>query len=190
MNSAPTCPPGRPITARAAENGITLGICILVLMLTCGLSTDFAPASLLTWAGSLAMPWIMYRLMRRSQLDNCGRLSFAELWAEGIASFFLGSLVPALVAYALLRYAFPDFITEQINIAIGVFHDLNTPKAEMWADIFEKMRDAGTLPTAADVAANIISFNIVAGTVISLVVAPFASSKKCNNCNPDSSDNN
>lgn len=182
MNSAPSCQPPRLITARAAENGLKISVCIIVLMMSLALSTSFQPAALLLWGGSLAMPWILYKLLQRSQNESCGKLGFAELWAEGIASFFLGSLMPAVVAYALLKYAFPDYIGDQIDAAADIFKTIHTQKGDMWAQTMERLQNNGATPTAADVAANIISFNIVAGTFISLLVAPFVRFKNCKNC--------
>ena len=127
----PTHPP-RAITARAAENGLILSGCICALLLFCGLASVFAPASLLLWAGSLAMPVVIYKILSRSYREAQCSLNFAEIWAEGIASFFLGSLVPAVIAYLLLRFAFPDFIAHQIDSTIVAFKQLGTPEGDQY----------------------------------------------------------
>jgi len=171
MNRQQSYPPPRPISTRAAENGLVVGGCVCGLMLLAGLSTAFTPASLLLWAGSLAMPAVLYKLLKRSYVDCGCSMTFVEVWAEGIASFFLGSLVPAVVAYLLLKFAFPDFIAEQLQTTIDTFRSVGTPEGEQWAQLLENMRTRGSLPTATDVAANIISFNIIIGTVIALVDA-------------------
>ena len=44
-------------------------------------------------------------------------------------------------------------------------------QGDVWAQTIEKLRDEGLTPTPADVAANIISINIIAGTVLSLFMA-------------------
>ena len=167
----PTHPP-RAITARAAENGLILSGCICALLLFCGLASVFAPASLLLWAGSLAMPVVIYKILSRSYREAQCSLNFAEIWAEGIASFFLGSLVPAVIAYLLLRFAFPDFIAHQIDSTIVAFKQLGTPEGDQWAQTLTDIRANTPMPTAAGIAANLISFNIVAGTLLSLLVTP------------------
>lgn len=143
----------------------------MVLMLLLAMSLSVPGAALLLWAGSLAMPWVLYRLLCRSRREQPGGMSFVEYWAEGIASFALGSLVPAAVAYLLLRYAFPDFIINQVLAMIESLKSMDTPEGDMWAGTMQTLYDKGALPGAADVAANIISFNIVVGTVLSLLVA-------------------
>ncbi|MDE6207781.1 MAG: DUF4199 domain-containing protein, partial [Muribaculaceae bacterium] len=133
------------------------------------LSLRVPSTSILLWGGSLAMPWVLYKLLTR----NKRRISFAEVWSEGIASFFLGCLVPAVVVYALLRFAFPDFIANQVAETIAQLKALNAPEADLWVDTLENLREHNGLPGAADIAANIISFNIVVGTILSLLVTPF-----------------
>ncbi len=162
------CPPPRPISARAAENGLVISISICVLLILAGGATVYPMLSLFLWAGSLAMPVVLYRLMRRSYL-GCGcSMSFVEVWAEGIASFFLGSLLPAVVAYLLLKFAFPDFIAHQYQQTIDTFAAMGTPEGDQWAATLQNIRSHGSLPGASDVAANIISFNIIVGTAIAL----------------------
>ena len=98
MHQQAPCPPPRPISARAAENGLVISASICVLLLVAGFSTVYPTLSLFLWAGSLAMPIVLYRLMRKSYLECGCSMTFVEVWAEGIASFFLGSLLPAAVA--------------------------------------------------------------------------------------------
>lgn len=171
MPSAQPTPPPRPITARAAENGLYLSIYICVLVIATGMATSFAPASFIVWAGSLVMPFFLYRLLKKSMLSANGTLGFPELWAEGIASFFLGTLLPAVLAYILLRFYAPTFIDDTFNNAVELFRNLNTDEGELWAETLEDIKSKANLPTPSDVAAQIISFNIIVGTVLSLIVA-------------------
>ncbi len=161
------------ITTRAARNGIVLSVCICILIALFGLSASFAPAGILLWAGSLAMPVVTYKLLKRSYVTHNCTPGFAELWAEGIASFFLGSLLPALMAYLLLKYAFPEFTADQFDNTIATLRSLNSPEGDNLAQQLSSIQSAAALPTAADILANIISFNIVAGTALSFLATPF-----------------
>ena len=166
----PPVPP-RPITARAAENGLWLSIYISVLALSMGISASFAPAAIVLWGGSIGLPFFVYRLLRRSSQATGGALSFPELWAEGIASFFLGTLIPALLVYVLLRFVAPGFIAGIFADAIILFQQQGTPEAEAWAESLSNLVSQHNIPSAADVSAQLISFNIIAGTAISLLVS-------------------
>ena len=169
QNSHPT-PPPRPITARAAENGLWVGLYICVLVLATGLSATVSPAAFVVWAGTIGMPFFIYRLVYKSFKAHETPLGFPELWAEGIASFFLGTLLPALLTYVALKFLVPDFISSTFATAEGVFRSIRTPEGDMWADTIAKIRSSH-LPTPADVTAQLISFNIIAGTAISFFVA-------------------
>lgn len=177
MPTTQPAPPPRPILARAAENGLYLSVFICILMLLLGIGTQTPLVGLLFWIGAVAMPFAAYRLLSRNCMRAGASLSFAEIWAEGIASFFLGSLLPAVVAYALLRFAFPAFIANQVNVAYEAFKAIGTPEGNLLADTMDKMRTEGLLPTPADIAANIISLNIVGGTVLSLFMAIILSAR-------------
>jgi len=132
------------------------------------------------------MPVVIYRLLKRSYCKAHCNFGFAEIWAEGIASFFLGSLVPALTVYLLLKYPFPDFIANQFDNTIELFRAMGNAQGDQWVKILTDLREKSPIPTAADVAANIISFNIVAGTTLSLLVAPFVKLRnRCASCATD-----
>lgn len=165
--------PGRPITARAAQNGLYISGCIFVLIILFSTVLVFPLSGLLVWIGSFAMPFITYRLLKSSDKECGGTMSFAEIWAEGIASYFLGSLLPAAVCYLLLRFAFPSFIADQMNGMIDTLNAIGTEEAKAYVGLLEDLRNKTGLPGPVDIAANLISFNIVAGTAVSLLVAPF-----------------
>lgn len=171
MTENPNTTPPRPIMARAAENGLYISGFICLLLLLLGAGTTYIVFAQLFLIGAVVMPFLAYRILSRNCRLHGGYLSFAEIWAEGIASFFLGSLIPAVMAYVLLRFAFPDFIYGQVQTSIDILRQVDAPEADTIADTLEQLRERGAVPSAADISANIISFNIVAGTVLSLFMA-------------------
>jgi len=186
MHNSPHTPPPSSIATRAAENGIVISGCILILLAVCCLSIAHTAASFLLWIGTIAMPVVIYKLLTRSYRRGHCSMGFAEIWAEGIASFFLGSLVPALTVYLLLKYAFPDFIANQLDNTIEFFRAMGNAQGDQWVKTLTDIRANSPIPSAADVAANIISFNIVAGTTLSLVVTPFVKLRnRCAGCATD-----
>ena len=48
---------------------------------------------------------------------------------------------------------------------------MNTPEMKAISATLENLRAEGLMPTPLDIAANIISINIVAGTAVSLIMA-------------------
>lgn len=162
--------PPKPILSRASENGLYLSLYISVLVLTLGFGVHFPVATFILWVGSLALPVFVYRMLRKSQRDCGGSLSFSELWAEGIATFMLGTLVPAVVAYVALKFVVPTFMSDTLNYALSVLAEQKTAETEQMADVIRNLQKM-KMPTPVDVASQIISFNIIVGTFLSLVLA-------------------
>lgn len=163
--------PPRPIMSRAAENGLFIGLYICGLMFCTALAFHYSFASLLVWVGSIAMPFYLFRLISRSDAVAKGNPGFAELWAEGIATFFLGTLIPALVCYVCLRFIWPTFIVDSVSSVIEMLRTQNSPQNAAMADTITAMVQKAGYPGPTDVTAQLISFNIIAGTALSLLVA-------------------
>lgn len=161
----------RPITARAAENGLYLSLFMCVLLAMIGLGTTIPFCGFLFLLGAIAMPFFAFTMLSRNCMRSGCFLSFSEIWAEGIASFFLGSLLPAALCYCALRFAFPEFIPAQVQATIDTLRLTKAPEARALIETLESLRAQGLVPTPLDIAANIISINIVAGTAVSLVMA-------------------
>ena len=140
MSTTTPIQPPRAITSRAAENGLVISGCICLLLLFCGLATVQPVACLLLWAGTLAMPVVIYRLLARSYRQGRCTFGFAEIWAEGIASFFLGSLVPAAVAYLLLRFAFSRLYRHPNGIDDRGIQVARHPEGDQWAKTLTDIR--------------------------------------------------
>ena len=127
MNTKSTNQPGRPVLQRAAETGLYLGGYLSLLALATGLSQSAPAASLLVWAGSIALPFALYVLLRRSLAERDFSATFSEVWLEGIASFFFGSMIQAVIIYLGLRFLAPHTKSiavvadaQQYGIAFGM----------------------------------------------------------------------
>ena len=107
-------PSTRPITARAAENGLRLGIFFCVVIALMGAGTQYLFLALIA-LGAHRTALLCLQPSQQELSAQRRLLSFPEIWAEGIASFFLGSLIPAALTYLALRFAFPDFIATQMQ---------------------------------------------------------------------------
>lgn len=170
MNTNPVQPP-RPIISVAAENGAMLGLYLILLAVFTGLSSGFAAATLLVWAGTIGLPFYLYRLMRTHYAETGFSVSTVELWSQAVLSFMLGSLLQAAAVYVLLRFVAPGFMAEQLQTAIEAFEALGTPTGDMYAHVLSEQRATFGVPTAAQIAANLILFNTLCGAVLGLADA-------------------
>ncbi len=172
MNITPPTTPAPSIAARAADSGVVMGGVIMVMVLATGFAYTYPLAGLLMVVVALAGIFVLYFLLRRSYVRTDYTSTMVELWAEGIAIFFLGSLVPAVVVYLLLRFVQPEFMAQQVDLALKNISQLPpTPEVENVTQALTTMRDKNLMPTAAQMAAQVIAMNMFVGMVLSLFEA-------------------
>lgn len=182
MNSNPQSGPPRAIVSVAGDNGAYLGLYLILLAVFSGLSQSFGLATFLVWAGSVYLPFFLYRLLKNHYVSSGYRLSALEIWANALLSWLLGALLQAVAVYVLLRWAVPDFVASQMQTAIDTFRSIGTPEGDMWAEKLENLRAVAGIPTASDVASNLIVFNILCGAIVGFVDAVVLKLR----CRPDS----
>lgn len=164
--------PAKTILSRAADNGFALSIYLCGLVLAAGFSTRSAVATIAVWIGTLWMPVYVCRMLRSSYQRNAA--SFPELWAEGIASFFLATLLPAAMCYVCLRFLAPTYVADTVGQAIAIFESATDASLQEMAATLQAAVSAGRLPRAIDITAQLISLNIIAGTMLSFFAAMVA----------------
>lgn len=168
----PTPPSPKAVFQRAGRDGLPLGLALTGFTVVPNLSTDTSLAPLLllctaVLAGALlALPYIMLR--NGYYADNYGS-RFSDLWSQGIASFFLGGMIHALVVYALLRFAVPDFIAGRVDMAIAILSGTSDPQIESLVTAMENMKKAHMLPTPTQVSAEILTMDVFFGSCISFI---------------------
>lgn len=155
----------------AGQNGVYLGIFLILLAVFSGLGMSFQAATLMVWAGSIYLPFFLYRLLLRNQADSGFTRNPTELWALGICSFMFAALLQAAAVYAVLRFIVPTFIAEQINAAIDMCRQVGTAEGDNLAESLKGVVEAAGYPTPADVAGNLIVFNVFVSAILSLIVS-------------------
>ncbi len=172
MNQTEPQLPPRSSVARAANNGLFIGAYLTVMVVASGLSMyGISAAALLVWIGLLYLPFFVYRLLRSGYAECRFDLSFLELTVEGMASFFLGGLVPTLIAYLALRYLCPDLIANTYEQTIAMLRDAGTPDMDRMADTFDYIRKTYGIPTPVKVAAQTLWMILMGGSILSLLEA-------------------
>lgn len=171
MNNIPPPAPARSVIHRAAENGLYLGLYLSVLALLAGVSQGSLLAGLGVWGLSLYMPFFVYRLLRKSLAERHFEAGFAEMWSEGIALFLLASMIQAVVIYLGLRYLAPDYMARSVDMAIEFFRAQGNEAGDTWVRTLQNLREQNGLPGPTDVAAQIISTNVVGGGFLSIILS-------------------
>lgn len=153
-----------------------MGIYLSVLALASGASLHLPLLSWVVNGLSIAIPFFIYAILRRSLAETGFKATFAEMWAEGIAVFFLGSAIQAVVIYLGLRYWQPDLMGLMVDQTLAAFAQAQVPVPADAAAALELVRHLS--PT--DVLAQIMSMNLIGGMIISLILAAVLSVRYAN----------
>ncbi len=159
--------PGRPVIQRAAGGGLQLGLYLSLLAVASGASLHYPLLSWVVNILSIGIPFYVYAILRRSLAETRFKGTFSEMWAEGIAVFFLGSAIQAVVIYLGLRYLAPDLLGRMVDQTLQAFTQAGVAMPEDIGAALEAVRRLS--PT--DVLAQIMSMNLIGGMVLSLLLA-------------------
>lgn len=161
----------------AATQGIKFGIVITVMTLSAMLSIDVASLSILCMAIFLFVPFMLYRAMTDYKRQRSAEVRHSELWMLGIGIFFFGSLICAIATYIFLRFVQPDYLYRMITAAIAAVEQTPSDQQESTLKVLHGIIDNGMLPTAIEVAVQLIWSYTFSGSILSLIVAAIAKGK-------------
>lgn len=156
------------LMSMAGRNGLWLGLYLTVLAYLTAFSVHSPLAGMAVWAGSIYLPFFLYRLQRTCYGRAHFNMTFMALWAMGMASFAFGACILALTVYVGLRWLAPDFVADCINQALDTLRAMNTADADALIDNVNRTIEQTGMPGPADVAAQMISMNIIGGALISV----------------------
>lgn len=161
----------RSVYARGADDGLYMGAYLSALMVIFGLATHYALASVAALVMMAAVPLIIFRFLKRSLAEDCGRSTFSALWLHGICIFFFGGLLMAVTIYVCLRFVQPGFLTEQMNNVIAFYLSMDDPQATEFAGTLSKMVKYGQLPSPLEIALEMVWLGVFTGSMLSMVIA-------------------
>lgn len=160
--------PGRALIHRAAEGGLFFGLYLSALAYTSGATVT--GLSIMAWVSNgltIGIPFFIYALLRKSYAETDFKTIFSEVWAEGIAIFFLGSAIQAVAIYLGLRYIAPDLLSQLAEQFAATFAQADITMSADMTSALHILRHLS--PT--DVIAQIMSMNLIGGMVLSLLLA-------------------
>lgn len=161
---------------QAANDGLVLGAYLSATFVAMvGSNANFL-LSALSLVMILAMPVLMYYLMRRYYLKHNCEPNFLMVWNVGMYGLGFASVLCALVTYVWLQYVQPTFIYDQAQAALALYESL--PEASDVASVLRLTIENGLLPTPIQFAVQMIMITLFVGMIISLVLTPIARMKK------------
>lgn len=152
-----------------AEDGLILGPIMSAAMVLFG-AMSYVPIYVIpALLAFLVVPIVAYLRLGRTYRRQGG--TFSALWLQGICMFFFGGLIMSVVIYAALTWWVPGFMMHQINSVIEIYGTLDNPSADQIVDTLEKAKSAGLLPTALDVALQMLYIAVFTGSILSMFYA-------------------
>lgn len=162
-----------------AEDGVMMGPLMAAAMVLFGACAYVSWLSMPALLMALAVPVVAYYRLGLAYKNN-PTLTFSALWLEGICMFFFGGLVMSVVVFACLRWWVPGYILKQVETVIEFYNSMNDPQATVLADTFDKLKNSGALPSALDVALELLYFAVFSGSILSMIYSALIRRRKIN----------
>ncbi|MDE7427425.1 MAG: DUF4199 domain-containing protein [Muribaculaceae bacterium] len=156
---------------RAADQGLILGGCLTALFVLMALSARTALAGLLAVVLILAVPVLVYVLLRRSYEADHRETSLSALCTQGIYTFLFGSLLMAMCAYLYLKFVEPQYALTRMEDVVSVGSVSDSPYLRDMAEQFRSMIDRGMIPGAKDIAMSLFWCAAFTGSVLAILVS-------------------
>lgn len=156
---------------RGADNGFLLGIYISVLYICMLLSSKVPVLNIVTLTMMLAVPVIVYFLLRRDRVAPGGMPTLGALWVDGLITFLCGGLIGSLVMFVYLRWIEPDFIISNLEQTVEMLKDAPDASGRELADEMQTAIDSGFSVSPIMFAMSMLWLAATSGSILSLIVS-------------------
>lgn len=144
-----------------------LGAYLSVLFFTTAFALESPLLGILSTCMIIAIPVMIFMMLRRTWIRDRGMSLFSSLWMQGIMAFACGGIISGLVAYIYIRWIEPDWLSTQVKNMIGLYQSVEN--GQQVADILQTILNQGLLPTPIQMVIQMLWFEIFTGSVISLL---------------------
>lgn len=161
----------KSVYALGARQGLWAGLYFTAIFFLQVLGSGSVFPALLSNLMIIAVPFILYSLLRRHYRDGGCEGSLSEIWMHGIMIFICGSVILALVSLVFLRYIDPAFIYRESARLVEAYRALGDPTLSSLADALDQARTTHTLPTPVQFAMVFLWLGGFSGSILALVEA-------------------
>lgn len=156
---------------RGAEDGLIMGPLMALILMMGAASSYFPVLMLLSFAGMIAVPSLMYFMLARTWFRSNMTSTFSALWLQGICTFFFGGLIMGLLVFVALRWVWPSFIFDQLDMLNQILSSSTDPEARNWLRALDNARAEGMIPTPAEVVVELIYIVVFSGSLLSMILS-------------------
>lgn len=156
---------------RGADQGFYFGIYLSVMFIASVAGTGMPLLGLAGMLMALGVPFIIFRFLRRTYIEEQYTSNLSALWMQGIVIFACGALIHSVIAIIYLKWIDPTFIINQIDRVIELYDNLDTPSATTVADTLRRIVSAGAVPSATAIVVEMVWLAIFSGSILSLLMS-------------------
>ena len=161
----------KSVYRQGAEYGAWFGVYLTVMALAIMYGFTHTILMLAAMAMMVAVPAVVYPMLRRYRSQMRGYAPFASLWMLGLMIFICSSLICGAVTYVWMQYVMPTFIYDQVMAAIDVYKAVPGESAAEMARIMETIVERHALPSAMEVVVQMVMLTTFLGSLVSMVLA-------------------
>ena len=158
------------VFGRAAHAGPVAGVYFTALFLSAAYAGMYPMLSLVTIVMFLGVPWLLYVRLAGS-VHGSRVIRTVSLWTEGIYTFLFGGLIMALLVYLWLRYADPEYLHNQLELASRLLREHPEAAAPELRGTIEAALQEGALPGPIQMAMSLFWSVTFTGAMLSLLVS-------------------
>lgn len=163
---------------RGADRGYLFGLWFTAIFLSWIFSSQIPLLSLLTVGLVIATPFLVYRMLRSSHLDQHGMAQVSSLWVEGITMIMCGSLICAAVMVIYFKWIDPDYMARQLQLVVDMYASTGDESLAEPARLSKAILDNHAVPTASTWTLAMWLFTVSSGSLLAGLMALLVKMKK------------
>ena len=162
----------------AMEYGLFLGIYFIFKFIISVASPGMLLLSSLSWAMTVGIPFVIFWMLKKYRDNyNEGFIEYGKAWSLAFFLLFFASLPEALAQFIYFQWINPTYIAEQFSNIMTAVEEVNNVKSSPFIEELLTAYSNSKTPTAIQMAVQGIFYNILLGSIISLVIAAFVKRK-------------
>lgn len=159
------------IIKSSMTNGLILGILFSLNFLLS--ISKITPLVLISYGLMTFILVLTYRFTIRFRDKEClGEINFGKAFSFIILSYFFAALISSIVKYVYFQFIDPEYLPKLLNDSLKAVEMLNLPFESTSYEQMEQMMKPATFSL------QYIWMNVLLGTLIGLVMAPFIKKEK------------
>lgn len=156
---------------RGADDGVYLGVVLTALYFSTAYSFMISALGLLSLLLLVAVPALIFVLLRRAYISESGATAFSALWMHGIMAFLCGAAISSTIAVVHMQWLEPDLLLKQMQTLIDTYNSTDWPQAKEIAHTLQLAIDNHMLPTPINMAIDMLWLIVFTGSMLSMVIS-------------------